>query len=169
MKNTIASAIILTLLIQMIHADDQSAFQKFQVFLASKTFSAVDAGNTVSERITVERKEGNIIFNQTVRSEGPEGIVEVAMKWSLPIQLFLAAMIEKHEFFDKIMQISLVSKNGAQIFPYEGTTVMRTKDGRSTSETKSGMADKFGISFRGQKEAEDFMSLYKNLTEELRK
>ena len=91
------------------------------------------------------------------------------MKWSLPIQLFLAAMIEKHEFFDKIMQISLVSKNGAQIFPYEGTTVMRTKDGRSTSETKSGMADKFGISFRGQKEAEDFMSLYKNLTEELRK
>jgi hypothetical protein len=154
---------------QMIHAEDQSAFQKFQAFLASKTSSALDAGNTVSERITVERKNGNIIFHQTVCSESPEGTVEVPMKWSLTIPLFLAAKVEKHEFFDKTVQISFVSEDGAQIFPYEGTTIMRTKDGHSTSETKSGKADKFGISFKSQKEADDFMSLYKNLIEELKK
>lgn len=151
-----------------LHAENTTAFSKFQALLSEKTFETKDAGNLVSERITVEKNNGKILFNQTISSSGRQGSVEVRMTWPLDIPLFLSAKIEKHEFYDKTVKISFVSESGAEIFPYNGTTTFRTTDGRTASENQSGKAERFGISFNNQKEVEEFLALYNDLIRDLK-
>src|SRR5438874_467103 len=148
MKTRLLAGVTLLCLSQLLHGAEHSAFRELQAFLAAKIFTAKDAGNTVSERISVDRDGENLIFAQNLHSDGPEGAVEVALKWRVPIPLFLGAKTEKQEFFDKTVKISFVSESRAEVFPFEGTTTMRTRDGQSASEPKSGKADNFGISFK---------------------
>ncbi len=151
------------------HAAESTAFQKLQGFLASKSFSATDAGNKISEKISIEQKGSAIVFHQVLGSSGSEGSVDVEMDWTLTASLLLGAKKEKHEFSDATVKISLVSESGAEIFPFSSVTRMKTRDGRSATERDSGKSDKVGISFSSQKEASEFIVLYEAFITELKK
>ena len=151
------------------NAAGPSAFEKLQSFLASKSFAATDAGNKVTEKITVERNGTEIVFHQVLGSVGDDGSVYVEIDWALSISLLLSAKIEKHEFADKTLKISLVSESGADVLPFSSVTRMKTRDGRSGTERNSGKSDKLGISFTTQKEASEFLLLYESFVAELKK
>jgi hypothetical protein len=145
------------------------AFAEFKHFLENKDYRAFDGSNTLTEKINIIRSKTLMVIDQTLSSESKDGIVVVDMQWRLTIPLLLAAKPETHEVNFKNARIDFVSAGGSRIFPYSSITTYMTNDGRSASDNKSDKAEKFGFNFMNNKEADDFLVLYKHVTEELTK
>jgi hypothetical protein len=159
--------VLIALITPLAWAEEDSAFHKFQAFLEGRTFNARD--HTTSEKVTVAKEGDSVRFRQTLVSEGTLGSATAQLTWIVAVSDLLAAHVERQDFANGTLKISVASDLPAGAFRFEGaTSFMEAAGGRSKSKPNSGRALRFGILFNDSKEADEFLALYAGFIEDLK-